>query len=113
MQRKFKLLKDISSPIVSARAGIIGVLAGHPADKVYFDDYHFWYQLNDVERNPDWFEEIKEKIPVVIHEVSDCDSKQTGCSIYVGVTDYPTIKKISDAINKILNDRIDYASSKK
>ena len=65
MARKFKLLKDISTFDVEAKAGTIGIEKIEPTgstdSKVWFDNGRFFYRLSTVNTWKDWFEEIKEE----------------------------------------------------
>lgn len=60
MSKKYKLLKDISSPSHTGKAGDLGVLTD---DKVWFNNDWKYYSIYFIKEYPDWFEEVKEETP--------------------------------------------------
>lgn len=57
--RKFKLLKDISTPTLNIPAGSV-FEEGGSCIKMYLNG-KIGYESEKVENNPDWFEEVQEK----------------------------------------------------
>lgn len=62
MSKKYKLLQDINSVDLVAKAGAIGKVIHEQGNnpKVSFEEDRFFYLLSTVVNRPDFFEEIKE-----------------------------------------------------
>lgn len=62
MSKKYRLLRDVDSPNLKAKADTIGE-ADLNSGKVWFgEDKNFFYDLATVLSSPEWFEEIKEEV---------------------------------------------------
>jgi len=79
--RKFKLLKDIYSMDLTAKAGEIGELMA--GGRVWFDNNRYYYPIEKVEQYAEWFSEVKEPTTGLI-----------GVSIKGNVVDYESTASI-------------------
>jgi len=59
-QKKYRLLKDIKSPLLKANAGDVGVCQQYVGE-YWFDNYRYYFSKTTVENNPEWFEEVNEE----------------------------------------------------
>jgi len=54
--KKYKLLKDYSTPDLTAKAGDVGELGIN--EKVWFDNNRYFFFLSQIKMHPSWFEEL-------------------------------------------------------
>ncbi len=57
--KKYRLLKDVDSPELTAKSGSIGEL-DTATGRVWFDNKRFFFNLSTIQMQPDWFQEVVE-----------------------------------------------------
>jgi len=109
--KRYRLLKDIDSPELKAKAGDIGKLGA--ANKVWFDNGRYFFCKDTVESTSrkEWFEvlsePVKEMVGVTVTEMNTYNSRvHYGYSFNVHSVDIDC-GKIKQAIESALNDTVD------
>lgn len=83
-EKKYRLLKDIQSIPLKAKAGEVGVIKG---DKVWFDNDRYFYYLQQVESDTEWFapvEDKKERIDLIKLKKEHTEFLEMYCNVIDG-----------------------------
>lgn len=104
MTKKYKLLKDIQQPNDhNYKAGEVFTKIKDDKDSAYLSaDKKRAFHPDVIESKPEWFEEMKEKTQVLVHEIVNAKREICGYSFYVYKTNFDC-RKIKAAIEEIIN----------
>jgi hypothetical protein len=75
--KKYRLLKDVDSPELTAKSGSIGEL-DTATGRVWFDNKRFFFNLSTIQMQPDWFQEVVEPGRVEVVDITIIVNTESG-----------------------------------